>query len=100
MLPMTKHELIGIIASNGEMLRRCKVRSVYLFGSFARNEQREDSDVDLLVDFEEPTYDNFISLVYKLEDLLAREVNVIPEGGLSPLIEPYVKKEAEKIEIE
>lgn len=97
---MTREEIKTIIAANREMLRRCKVRAIFLFGSFARNEQKDDSDIDLLVDFEEPTYDNFITLAYGLEDLLAREVNVIPEGSLSPHIEPHVKREAEKIEVD
>jgi len=40
----------------------------------------------------------FINLIFSLEALLKKEVNLIPEGSLSPYLEPYIKKEAEKIE--
>lgn len=95
---MTKEEIKSIILKNKEILKKYKVKSIVLFGSYVRNEQKEDSDIDLLVEFEEPTYNNFISLVFSLEELLKKEVNLIPEGSLSPYIEPYVEKEVEKIE--
>jgi len=95
---MTKEEVKKILSGNKEILKKYKVKSIALFGSYVRNEQRQDSDVDLLVELEEPTYDNFINLVFTLEELLGKEVNLVPEGSLSPYIEPYVKKEAERIE--
>ncbi|MDI6807726.1 MAG: nucleotidyltransferase family protein [Candidatus Eisenbacteria bacterium] len=95
---MTKEEIKRILSANKEVLKRYKVESIALFGSYVRNEQREDSDIDLLVELKEPTYDNFINLVFSLEELFGKDVNLILEGGLSPYIEPYVKKEAERIE--
>jgi len=95
---MTKEEIKRILSRNKETLKKYRVKSLALFGSYVRNEQREDSDIDLLVEFEEPTYDNFIKLVFSLEELLNKEVNLVPKGGLSPYIEPYIEKEAEPIE--
>ena len=95
---MTKEEVKGILFRNKEILKKYKVKSIALFGSYARNEQRPESDIDLLVEFEEPTYDNFIHLAFALEELLQKEVTVVSKGGLSPYIEPYVEKEAELIE--
>jgi len=95
---MTKDEVKKILSGNRELLKKCTVKSIALFGSYARNEQKQDSDVDLLVELEEPTYDNFIHLVFTLEELLKKEVNLVPKGSLSPYIEPYVGKEAEQIE--
>jgi predicted nucleotidyltransferase len=95
---VTKEEVKRILSENRAILNKYRVRSISLFGSYVRNEQREDSDIDFLVDFEEPTYDNLLNLVFALEKLFARNVEVIPEGGLSPYIEPLVKEEAEKIE--
>lgn len=89
---MTKEEIIDIILKNKKILKKYKVKSISLFGSYVRNEQKEDSDVDLLVEFKEATYHNFINLVFSLEILLKKEVNLIPEGSLSPYLEPYVKK--------
>lgn len=95
---MTKDEVKKILSGNRELLKKYTVKSIALFGSYARNEQKQDSDVDLLVEIEEPTYDNFIHLVFTLEELLKKEVNLVPKGSLSPYIEPYVEKEAEQIE--
>jgi len=95
---MTKDEVKKILSGNRELLKKYTVKSIALFGSYARNEQKQDSDVDLLVELEEPTYDNFIHLVFTLEELLKKEVNLVPKGSLSPYIEPYVGKEAEQIE--
>lgn len=95
---MTKEEIKRIIRENKEILKKYKVKSVALFGSYVRNEQKRDSDIDFLVDFEEPTYDNLLNLVFSLEELFSKNVEVIPEGSLSPYIEPYVKEEVEEIE--
>ena len=95
---MTKKDIKNIISKNKEILKKYRVKSIALFGSYIRNEQREDSDIDFLVEFEKPTYDNLIHLVFSLEKLLEKKVNLVPEGSLSPYIEPYVEKEAEEIE--
>ncbi len=54
-LKMTKEEIKKILLGNREILRKYKVKSIALFGSYGRNEQREDSDIDLLIEFEEST---------------------------------------------
>ena len=95
---MTKEDIKRIIRDHKEVLEKNKVKSIALFGSFVRNEQKPESDVDLLVEFRENSYDDFIGLVFSLEDLLKREVTVVTPSGLSPYIRPYVLKEAEKIE--
>jgi hypothetical protein len=98
MIEMTKEDIKKVIRDHKEILEEYKVRSIAIFGSYVRNEQKEDSDIDLLVEFEEDTYNNFINLIFSLEDLLKKEVSVVSEEDLSPYIRPYVLKEAEKIE--
>ena len=95
---MTKDEIKSIILKNKEILKKYKVKSIALFGSYVRNKQREDSDVDLLVEFEEDTYNNFINLIFTLESLLKKEVTVVSTEDLSPYIRPYILREVEKIE--
>jgi predicted nucleotidyltransferase len=95
---MTKDDIKGIIAKNRDILKKYKVKSISLFGSYVRNEQREDSDIDLLIEFEEDTYHNFINLIFTLEDLLQKKVTVVSKDEISPYILPYVLKEVEKIE--
>ena len=69
------------------------VRRIGIFGSFARGEQKDSSDVDILVKFEMPTFKNFMNLSFYLEDLLEREVDLVTVKGLHPRIRPYVEKD-------
>jgi len=70
-----------------------------LFGSFARNTQRADSDVDLLVEFfpGRKTFDNFIAVYELLEETLHRRVEVLTPESLSPHIGPHILQEAEDV---
>jgi len=60
-----------------------KVRRIGLFGSWARGEQRPDSDIDLLVDFSGDTdLFDFAELKYFLEDQLHHRVDIVPARAL------------------
>ena len=91
------------ILKNQEGLIKQKygVKRIGIFGSFAREEQRADSDIDVLVDFEEgaKTFDNFMDLVFSLEKLLGKKVDIVTQGSLSPYIRPYVEKEVRWCEV-
>ncbi|HKV12009.1 MAG TPA: nucleotidyltransferase domain-containing protein, partial [Thermoanaerobaculia bacterium] len=66
-----------------EIARRHGASQVRVFGSFARGEAREDSDIDLLVRPEAKTSPWFpAGLVLDLQDLLGRKVDVVTEGAL------------------
>ncbi|MEK6646853.1 MAG: nucleotidyltransferase family protein [Candidatus Firestonebacteria bacterium] len=95
---MTKNDIKKTITMHKEILEKYKVKSMFLFGSYVRNEQREDSDIDLFVEFKENTYDNFINLIFSLEDLLKKKVTVVTSKAMSPYILPYVLKEMEEVE--
>lgn len=95
----SKSELFRRISAESARIRALGVRELALFGSFARGEQRSGSDVDLLVDFEEDrkTFDNFMGLVFLLEDVLGRKVQVVTRDSLSPHIGPHILQEAEHV---
>ena len=76
-----------------EIKKRFHVKRIGLFGSFARGDEKGTSDVDIMVEFEEPTFDNFMKLSFFLEDLFARRVELVTPDSLSPYIAPYVNKE-------
>ena len=69
------------------------VKRIGLFGSFARGDQKEASDIDILVEFEKPTFRNFMDLSFYLEDLFGRKVDLVTVKGLHPRIRPYVEKD-------
>lgn len=90
-----------LLRDNICQLQDLGVARIGLFGSFVRGEQSEESDVDVLVEFEEgkKTYDHFIELVFLLEDIFYRSVEVVTLESLSPHIGPYILKEVEYVPI-
>jgi len=76
------------------------VKRIGVFGSFARNEQTRSSDVDVLVEFADgkATFDNFMHLVYFLEDLFSRKVDLLTVGGIDKYIRSRVEREVIWIE--
>ncbi|MGA1842080.1 MAG: nucleotidyltransferase family protein [bacterium] len=97
---LTDNEIVKILKEHTDILKNYKVKRIGLFGSFTRGEQREDSDIDFLVEFEMPSFDNFMDLVFYLEDLFGRKVELITSGSLSPYIQPYIEKEVKWLEAE
>ena len=76
-----------------EIKEKFGVSKIGLFGSSAREEQNEPSDIDILVEFEEPSFDHFMELSFFLEELLGKPVDLVTTNGISPYIEPAIKKE-------
>lgn len=71
-----------------------KLKSVGVFGSFSRNEEKAGSDIDLLVEFEEsPDLLELIGIEQSLTDLLHRKVDLITKRSLSPLLNDYIQKD-------
>ena len=81
-----------------ERLRGCRaeldtfgMRSLHLFGSVARGQERPDSDVDLLVEFDRPVgLFDVTRLRIRLEEILARRVDLVPGDALKPRIREEV----------
>ena len=78
---LTKHQILLMLRENPALLRKCKVKRIGLFGSFATGKQTKKSDIDFVVEFSEPTFDNFMALHHSLEKLLGRNIEILtPEG--------------------
>ncbi len=72
------------------------IRDVGLFGSYARNDQSEKSDIDILIDFfpEKENYDNYMAVYDIFEGLFGNErIEIVTKNGLSPYIGPSILKE-------
>jgi len=57
---LTYNEIMRILKEHSDILKKYKVRKIGLFGSYVRGAQKKRSDIDFLVEFEEPTFDNFM----------------------------------------
>jgi hypothetical protein len=93
----TKTDLLALIAGHQQQLKRFGVKRLGVFGSFARSEQQDASDVDVLVEFEpgHKTFDNFMHLAFYLEDLFERKVDLLTPESLSPHLGPHILREVE-----
>ena len=89
----TRQQILAVLSANDDMLKNQGVRRIGLFGSFARNQGRVRSDMDFLVEFERPTFDNYMNLAFSLEKLFGRHVDLVTPDGLSSHIRPYIEKE-------
>jgi len=92
---LSTEEIFKILQKNHNLLTKYRVKKIGLFGSYVRNEASIKSDVDLLVEFEKKTFDNFIDLAFELEEIFNRKVDLLTEEGISPYILPYIIKEVQ-----
>jgi hypothetical protein len=76
--------------------RKYRVKSIGIFGSFARGEQNKNSDVDILVEFSKPNTIDFFDFV-DLEDFLSEKlgikVDLVTKKALKPLIKDQILRE-------
>jgi predicted nucleotidyltransferase len=95
----TKQAILTTLRENHVQIKALGVKRLGLFGSFVRGEQGAESDVDILVEFEQgqKTFDNFMQLAFLLENLLQRHVELVTPEALSPHIGPYILKEVEYV---
>ena len=95
-----KQHIFSLLTQRRAELEKFGVSKIGLFGSYVRGEQKDDSDIDLLVDFEKEkkTFDNFMNLCFYLDELFSgKKVEVVTTGGLSKYIGPYILKEVEYV---
>jgi len=91
---MTKEEIIDIILKNKKILKKYKVKYISLFGSYVRNEQKEDSDVDLLVEFKEgATLFDLVGLGDFLEEKLNRKIDIVSQRAIRSELNDSILKE-------
>jgi len=89
---MLKEKVLMLIKEHKQDLKKFHVKSLFLFGSVARGEEKQNSDIDILVAFKgQPTFDLYMDLKFYLEDLLQRKVDLITESGLRPELRKYVE---------
>ena len=87
-------EIKKIIESNSEELKRkYHIKQLGIFGSVARNEANELSDVDILVEFEKPIGLDFVTLGDELEEILGIKVDIVTPNAFNPKMYEYIKQD-------
>jgi len=93
-----RESVLKKLKENMEKIKEFGVRRIGIFGSYARGEQREESDVDIVVEFErgKATLDNFLGLADFLERLLGKKVDILTVEGIRSIRIKEVRKEIEE----
>lgn len=74
------------------------VKKIQVFGSFARNEQNIDSDIDIIIELEKPVgLFKLSEYSLDLEDMLGLNIDLGTNKSLSPFVRPYVERELETV---
>jgi hypothetical protein len=76
--------LVGLGSAKSELQERFRVRTLALFGSYARNQQTERSDVDILVEVDPSIGLGFVSLAEELERRLQERVDLVSSRAVKP----------------
>jgi predicted nucleotidyltransferase len=96
---MTRADIIGALRRQAQDIQALGATSLYLFGSAARGEARDDSDVDLFVDYD-PEHFSFVELIRlreRLSSILGRPADLTTREGLHPMLRPQIEAEAVKV---
>ena len=80
------------IEENRKIIREYGIKRIGVFGSYMRNEQKDGSDIDILIEFEEgeKTFDNYMNLKFFLEELYGCNVDLVIAEAVKPRLKPYI----------
>ena len=92
-MKLTPKKIIQTLEEHRDGIKKFAVRRIGLFGSSLKGEQKKCSDLDFLVSFKEPTFDNYMDLKIYLEKVFHKKVDLVDDGCLKPALS-YVNKEA------
>lgn len=77
-----------------ELKKKYRIKKISIFGSYVRDQQRDTSDVDIIVEFEEiPDLLEFVRLEEYLKKILGIKVDLVTKESISPYIKKYIEGE-------
>jgi uncharacterized protein len=89
----SRDDIIRLLEQNRGKIRDLGVKELGVFGSFARGEQRPDSDIDVLVELRQKTFDSYMDLLFFLESVLGRKVDLVMKETIKSVIRNRVLAE-------
>ncbi len=91
---ISKNEIFRKIEKNKNELKSKGVARIGVFGSILKGKQTKKSDIDVLISFNNLSFDNYVEVIMLLEKIFKRKIDLITESSLRPEM-AYVKEEAE-----
>ena len=90
----TRDDILTYFQKSQERFARMYgVRRIGLFGSIVRGDARSESDVDVLVELQNPTFDHYMDLKFELEDNLGMPVDLVLADSLKERLRPLIERE-------
>lgn len=94
----TSQNFLQLLQRSIQEIRKFGVRRLGLFGSWVRGDADRESDIDVLVEFKTPSFDNYMELKYFLEELLGHKVDLVLADSLKTWIKPRIMREVVYVE--
>jgi len=80
--------------NNYEMYQRQGISYLGVFGSVVRGEDKKESDIDILIDFDETkSFFELADIQYYLEEVLDKKVDLVPRKSIKPQIKSFIEKD-------
>jgi len=95
---LTPERLLKLLEQKTKEIREFGVCRIGLFGSWVRGEGKPGSDIDILVEFDHPSFDRYMELKFFLEDLLGRDVDLVLADTLKDKIKPKIAREVRYVQ--
>ena len=95
---LDSRKIIKKIEEKSKDIKNFDVKKIGLFGSYLKNKQHKKSDIDIIVNFNKETFDNYMDLLFLLEKIFKRKIDLVIEKDLHPELK-YVKKEAKYVKL-
>ncbi|OLO26625.1 nucleotidyltransferase [Alkalihalophilus pseudofirmus] len=98
---LSQQEILEVLSRNLKTWKNTYgVKRIALFGSYSREEQKDTSDIDLLVEFDEKalTFDNYMDLKINLEDLFQKPIDLVIFDDIKPALKPSILRSAKYAE--
>ena len=99
---LTKQDIFQTIIDNKEAIKNFGVTEIGLFGSYVRDEQTDESDIDLLIHYniKEINYKKYFLFCEYMDNLFSsKKVEIVSKNGLSQYIGPHILKSVKYVEI-
>lgn len=90
----THKDILDKLSQHAEKLQKSfSVNRIGLFGSYVHDMADENSDIDILVELAEPSFDHYMDLKFYLEKLFSRSVDLVLADTVKPRLQPVIKQE-------
>ena len=94
---LTKNEIEQRLRKHKDTLKEYSVKWLGIFGSYVKETAHEDSDIDLLVEFEKLSFDNYMGLRIFLEDPFEKKIDLVIFNSVKPRLKPCIENEVEYV---